>query len=118
GVASVRDGAERDALGLHSIIVARHGHVVAEGWWWPYAADRVHLGYSLSKTLTATAVGLLDHEGRLSLDDLVLDHFPEIDRASVPEGWHEVRIAHCLSMTVGHDQDAWAEVFDRLSGRG
>jgi len=116
GLLDFLDAAERDGLGLHSLMIARHGHVVAEGWWSPYAADRVHLGYSLSKTLTATAVGFLVHEGRLSLDDLVLDHFPDIDRATVPAGWHDVRIRHCLSMTVGHEYDAWADVFDRMSG--
>jgi CubicO group peptidase (beta-lactamase class C family) len=116
GLIAFLDAAERDDLGLHSLIVARHGQVVAEGWWRPYAADRVHLGYSLSKTLTATAVGFLVQEGRLTLDDLVLDHFPEIDRAAVPPGWLDVRIRHCLSMTVGHEQDAWGEVFERMSG--
>ena len=44
-------------------MVVRHGHVVAEGWWRPYAAERVHLAYSLSKTVTATAVGFLVQEG-------------------------------------------------------
>ena len=116
GLLAFLDAAERDGLGLHSLIIARHGQVVTEGWWSPYSADRVHLGYSLSKTLTATAVGFLAHEGRLSLEDLVLDHFPDIDRATVPRGWHEVRIKHCLSMTVGHEVDAWMQVFDRVSG--
>jgi len=116
GIHAFVDAAERDHLGLHSLMVVRHGHVVAEGWWRPYAASRVHLAYSLSKTVTATAVGFLVQEGRLSLDDRVLDHFPELDRAVVADGWEDVRIAHCLSMTVGHEEDAWAHVFDRLSG--
>jgi CubicO group peptidase (beta-lactamase class C family) len=115
GLLAFLDVAERADLGLHSLMVVRGGHVVAEGWWSPYAADRVHLGYSLSKTLTATAVGFLAQEGRLSLDDLVLDHFPQIDRAAVPPGWLDVRIRHCLSMTVGHPGEAWGEVFDRMS---
>ena len=59
GILAFVDAAERDNLGLHSLMVVRHGHVVAEGWWRPYAADRVHLAYSLSKTVTATAVGFL-----------------------------------------------------------
>ena len=118
GIHAFVDAAERDNLGLHSLMVVRHGHVVAEGWWRPYAASRVHLAYSLSKTVTATAVAFLAQEGRLSLDDRVLDHFPELDRAAVAEGWDDVRIAHCLSMTVGHEEDAWDRVFDRASGEG
>ncbi|MGO4596493.1 serine hydrolase domain-containing protein [Terrabacter sp. 2RAF25] len=116
GVLDLVDAVEREHLGLHSIMVVRHGHVVAEGWWRPYAADRVHLAYSLSKTLTATAVGFLAQEGRLSLDDRVLDHFPDVDRDHVAPGWQDVRVRHCLSMTVGHEEDAWAHVFDRMGG--
>ena len=116
GILAFVDAAERDDLGLHSLMVVRHGHVVAEGWWRPYAAGRAHLAYSLSKTVTATAVGFLVQEGRLSLDDRVLDHFPELDRNVVAAGWDEVQIRHCLSMTVGHEQDAWPQVFDRMSG--
>ena len=116
GLLAFIDVAERDGLGLHSLMVVRGGHVVAEGWWSPYSADRVHLAYSLSKTLTATAVAFLVQEGRLSLDDLVLDHFPEIDPDAVPAGWRDVRISHCLSMTIGHPGEAWGEVVDRMSG--
>ena len=116
GILELVEAAERDHLGLHSLMVVRHGHVVAEGWWRPYAADRVHLAYSISKTLTATAVGLLAQEGRLSLDDRVLDHFPDLPRDAVAPGWEDVRIRHCLSMTVGHEHDAWNDVFDRMSG--
>ena len=69
GLLAFVDAAESGGLGLHSLMVARHGHVVAQGWWRPYAAERVHLAYSLSKTVTATAVGFLVQEGRLSLED-------------------------------------------------
>jgi CubicO group peptidase (beta-lactamase class C family) len=116
GLFAFVEAAERGGLGLHSLVVARHGHVIAEGWWRPYSPERVHLGYSLSKTVTATAVGFLVQEGRLSVEDRVLDHFPEIDPATVPAGWHDVRVKHCLSMTVGHEEDAWAKVFDRSTG--
>ena len=116
GLLAFVDAAERGGLGLHSLIVARHGHVVAQGWWQPYAAERVHLAYSLSKTVTATAIAFLVQEGRLSLEDRVLDHFPEINGAAVAAGWQDVRLKHCLSMTVGHEEDAWGRVFDRSSG--
>ncbi|GAA5026494.1 hypothetical protein GCM10023258_20300 [Terrabacter aeriphilus] len=116
GLLAFVDAIERAGLDPHSLMVVRHGHVVAEGWWRPYAADRVHLAYSLSKTVTATAVGFLVDEGRLSLDDRVLEHFPELDRARVAPGWEDVRVRHCLSMTVGHEEDAWGQVFDRMSG--
>jgi Beta-lactamase len=62
----------------HGLIIQRHGHRIAEGYWAPHADDRARLVYSLSKTFTGTALGLQLGEGRLSLDDLVSDHLPEL----------------------------------------
>ena len=57
---------------LHSFMLVRHGHVVAEGWWAPYTANDQHVMFSLSKSFTSTAVGLAVEEGLLSIDDPVL----------------------------------------------
>ena len=43
---------------LHSMMIVRHGKIVAEGWWNPYNAESPHLLYSLSKSFTSTAIGL------------------------------------------------------------
>ncbi len=32
------EAAEKNVDALHSLMVLRHGHVVAEGWWGPYGA--------------------------------------------------------------------------------
>lgn len=50
----------------HSVMLVRHGHVVAEGWWSPYAPEHPHMLFSLSKSFTATAVGMLVDAGRLA----------------------------------------------------
>ena len=57
---------------LHSFMIVRHGHVIAEGWWKPEAADKPHVLWSLSKSFNSTAVGLAIAEGKMSLDDPVL----------------------------------------------
>ena len=49
---------------LHSLMLIRHGQVVAEGWWSPYSAESRHELYSLSKSFTSTAVGIAIAEGR------------------------------------------------------
>lgn len=43
---------------VHNAMILRHGHVIAEGWWQPYAAEKQHKLYSLSKSFTSTAVGM------------------------------------------------------------
>ncbi|MGL5819187.1 MAG: serine hydrolase domain-containing protein [Phycicoccus sp.] len=111
-----------DALGAgghdpHSLLLARHGHVVARGWWAPYSAERVQLVYSLSKSFTATAVGLLVDEGRLSLGDQVFD-LPDGDLppdAVVSERYRRLTVGHCLTMATGHDTEAWTAPVVRAS---
>jgi CubicO group peptidase (beta-lactamase class C family) len=90
---------------LHSVMLLRHGHVVAEGWWAPYDARTPHALYSLSKSFTATAVGLVVAEGKLSLDDPVLKLFPE-DAPPEP-GTHlkAMRVSDLLRMATGHQTE-------------
>jgi CubicO group peptidase (beta-lactamase class C family) len=54
---------ERPDIEMHTLMVVRHGRVVAEGWWAPYRADRPQLLYSLSKSFTATAAAFAQAEG-------------------------------------------------------
>src|SRR5262245_20222960 len=70
------DEAEQKLDALHSIMIVRHGQVVAECWWKPYAADEPHMLFSLSKSFTSTAVGLAIADGKLKLEDDVLRFFP------------------------------------------
>jgi CubicO group peptidase (beta-lactamase class C family) len=111
-VLSFLDALHERGIDLHSLAIARHGHVVARGWWEPYAADRIHLLYSLSKSLTATAIGFLRQEGRLGLGDPILRHLPDPGR-EFHERWRHVTVKHCLTMTVGHDVDAWGSVMEQ-----
>ena len=77
-VLSFLDAVEgRADIEMHSLMVVRHGRVVAEGWWAPYSAGRPQLLYSLSKSFTSTAAAFAQAEGLLDLDDTVISHFAE-----------------------------------------
>ena len=64
-------------LGLHSFTVVRHDKICAQGFFAPYSAEYPHVLYSMSKSLTSTAVGFAVDEGLIRLDDRVVDFFPE-----------------------------------------
>jgi CubicO group peptidase (beta-lactamase class C family) len=91
---------------LHSFMLVRHGHVIAEGWWKPEAPDKPHVLYSLSKSFNSTAVGLAIAEGKLSLDDPVLKFFPGEAPAEPPENLKAMKVRDLLTMTCGHDTEA------------
>lgn len=92
----------------HSILVLRHGKVAYAHWRAPYAPDIPHTMYSVSKSITATAIGLAAEEGILTLDTKVLDVFPE-HRPKKPDPWlEEMTVRHLVSMTAGKDVSIFA----------
>ena len=92
----------------HGLIVQRHGHRILEGYWAPHRPGQLRQVYSLSKTFTGTALGLLIEEGRLTLDDPVSDHLPELLRGA-DERTRRIRIRHLASMSSGHDREMLIE---------
>lgn len=97
--------AEQKIDALHSVMVVRHGKVVAEGWWAPYAAGEPHMMFSLSKSFTSTAVGLAIADGKFTLDDTVLSFFPDLAPAEPSANLKAMRVRDLLTMTAGHHQE-------------
>lgn len=87
---------------VHSVMVLRHGRVIAEGWWHPHTPDRPHTMFSVSKSFTSTAVGIAIHDGLLSLDDRVIDILPDDAPADPSEYLRALRVCDLLTMTTGH----------------
>ena len=104
------NAAEFQSLNLHSLMVVRQGHVVAEGWWVPYQADLKHSLYSLSKSFTSTAIGFAVHEGLLTVDDRVVSIFKEELPEQVSENLSTMRIKDLLSMSTGHAKDTTGDM--------
>jgi CubicO group peptidase (beta-lactamase class C family) len=100
------EAAEKKVDALHSLMVVRHGQVVAEGWWTPYAEGDPHVLYSLSKSFTSTAVGLAIAEGKLKLDDGVLAAFPDDAPAVAGDNLKALRVRDLLAMSTGHHAEA------------
>ena len=115
GVDSRRIAAFLDALEAspdpepHSLMILRHGQVVAQGWWAPYTPDRRQLLYSLSKSFTGTAAAFAYAEGLLRLDDPAVAHFPEFEAEITDPGSRSILVRHLLSMASGHSVDQWGK---------
>jgi len=90
---------------LHSVMVVRHGAVVAEGWWSPYAAHYPHMMFSVSKSFTATAIGLAIDEGLVTLDDRVVELLPHDLPTEIDDRLSALTVRHLLTMTTGHATD-------------
>lgn len=101
---------------VHSFMLLRHGNVVAEGWWSPHGRDYRHMLFSVSKSFTATAVGLALSEGHFAIDDSVLSFFPDEAPAVVGDHLAAMRVYDLLTMTTGHAVDTWSYMIERADG--
>ncbi len=100
------EAADKQIDTMHSFMLVRHGHVVAEGWWKPESAEKPHALWSLSKSFTSTAVGMAVAEGKLSVDDLVLKFFPDDAPAQPSNCLKAMRVRDLLTMSAGHEKEA------------
>lgn len=110
------EAVEKEQLGLHSLMVVRHGKVAAEGWWAPYAPDLRHTLFSLSKSFTSTGIGLAVTEGKIKITDKVISFFPNDLPGTVSPNLAAMRIKDLLTMTTGHDKDTIGPLVQDKSG--
>jgi CubicO group peptidase (beta-lactamase class C family) len=89
-------------LNLHSLLVIRNGHLVVEAYFSSYHANTRHVLYSCTKSFIATLVGIAMDQGSLtSVDQPVLDFFPDQDFANPGPHKSALTLEHLLTMTSG-----------------
>lgn len=101
---------EKNKLNLHSFMLVRHGHILAEGYYKPFDEKFEHRIYSASKSFVALAVGKAIGEGKLKLTDKIADYFPEYEIASDRIWLKETSLEDALKMSVPMLTDTY---FDR-----
>lgn len=90
---------------MHSFMILRHGQICAKGWWKPYAPEITHNIHSFTKTFVATSIGMLVDEGKLTIDQRLIDIFPEDAPAEPGAYLQKLTVRHLLSMNTGHHDD-------------
>jgi CubicO group peptidase (beta-lactamase class C family) len=89
-----------------SLLVIRHGRIVTEACYAPYAGDVPHEIFSSTKAITGTLLGMVYKDGRLDrLDHPMLDFFPNRRIANVDDRKRAVTVQNLLDMTSGLDWD-------------
>src|SRR5699024_6341988 len=84
-------------LGVRAIHLHRAGHKDLTHRFVDDTAENI---YSVSKTVTALAVGIAAEEGLLDPEDLLSDHLPA-PAGGYGTGIEQVRLRHLLTMTSG-----------------
>src|SRR6188768_1256844 len=110
GIMAFLDAISQTKHEMHSIMILRHGKVIAEGWWNPYRPDLKHSLYSLSKSFTSTAVGFAVTEKKLSVNDKVISFFPGKLPKTITPLLSDLKVRDLLSMSVGQEPDPTGSV--------
>src|SRR5690606_39829924 len=112
-IVEILQAMEKSEHEMHSIMVLRNGQVIAESWWNPYGPDFKHTMYSVSKSFTATAIGLAVGEGRVSVEDKVISFFPHQLPDSIGTHLKALNVQDLLALSVGHAAEPTGKVVYR-----
>ncbi|MBN2637148.1 MAG: serine hydrolase [Prolixibacteraceae bacterium] len=99
---------EEKGYDVHGLMMLRHGKVIAEHWWAPYAPAYQHAMYSATKTFTGSAIGFAVQEGLLNIEDKVISFFPELIPDTISPQLADLSVKHLLTMSVGHASTRYA----------
>lgn len=86
-----------------AVTVIQNGQEIARHEWEPIIRRNV---YSVSKSFTAAAVGIAASEGLLSLDEKLVDVFPDELPEVVSDNLKKAAVRDLLTMGIGHGE-AW-----------
>ena len=103
---------ELSSVNMHGFRLSLKGQVLAEGYWAPFCADEPHRLYSVSKSVTSLAIGLLADDGLIHLDDPITAYFPEWVDENTPAILREVTIRNMLMMSTCFDRAMYAVAMD------
>ncbi len=96
---------EKAGLSTHQMVIARGNDIVYENYWAPFHKDFLHRQYSVSKSFVALAVGFLIQDGKLNLDDKIVDFYDEAYVEGCGEMVKIQTIRDMLMMSTGHGDE-------------
>jgi len=103
---------EREEVNLHGFVLSVNGHEKAKAYYTPFQEGQPHRMYSVSKTMTALAVGMLADEGKIRLDDRIVDFFQDWVPEQASPWLTELRIRDMLRMATCYRWTTYREGID------
>jgi len=102
-LAAAIDQVRAQQWGVHSLLVIRHGYVVADTDFYPYDSKYPHDLASVTKTITSTLAGVAVGAGLLQMDQHLLSFFPRESPADAEDRKRSITVGNLLHMESGLD---------------
>jgi CubicO group peptidase (beta-lactamase class C family) len=101
-------------LNIHSVLVIRHGYLVTEVYFPPYAREIKHPVFSVTKSVTSAVTGIAIQNGQIkSLQQNVLDFFPEIAAETKDKYLKDITVEHLLTMSAGFNTSTMPDFYNK-----
>ena len=101
------DKLKEQKIPVHSILMARHGHMIMEAYYQPYDKEKLHRMFSETKSYTSLGIGLLVSDGVIRLEDKICQYFPEYLPGEVHPWLEEMTIKDMLRMETCHNKTTY-----------
>ena len=89
------------SLNMHTVTILRHGKVICEAGFGAYNTQYFSSTFSECKSITSLAIGILIGDGKLRLDEKVIDMFPDDDSAMAKLKYKNLTVEDLLTMRSG-----------------
>ncbi len=98
---------------LHGFLVLKDDNILAEEYFEPYKKNSLHRMYSVTKSFTSLAIGLLCRDGRISLDDCIYTYFTDTYDCSNLHPWFKaLTIRKMLTMQTCFTKTTYNQLTD------
>jgi len=104
---------DRNHIPMHSVLLMRRNKLIFEGYYAPCRKGELHRMFSVSKSFTSLAIAKLAEEGKLSLQDPIVQHFPEYDSGELHPWVKQTTIQNMLEMRTCHAGTTYKKNLDR-----
>ena len=107
-------------VNIHSFIMLYEDKIFAEGYYKGFNRDTKHRMYSVGKSFTSIAIGLLQNEGKIKISDNICDYFMDkLPKEGVHPYIKQTTIRNMLMMETPHksttykryNSDDWVKSF-------
>lgn len=102
-MAAVVEEIKSEDLPVDSLQVVRNGVLILDAYFYPYVGQRPHDLASITKSVTSTLIGIAIDQGLLSLDQNLIDSFPDLVPVPPTDGKEDIELSQLLSMNSGLD---------------
>jgi len=99
---------------VDGLLIFRNGYLIAERYYNGYSTYFPHHVMSVSKSFLSAITGIALQKGYFTLDDRVMDYFPEYVYDTIDVRKYDITISHLRNMRMGIDNEE-NNLFDVLA---